>query len=468
MAKRPQRSKRRVVREELAGVDLGDPRRESRARTVADRLAGAPEATLPEAMGDRAALEALYRHLSSDEVTFEALVEQHVRRTAARCAGEQAVYAIHDTTVCTFPGEAERIGLGRVNGQKQGFFAHVSIGVSADGQRIPLGLLGCELFTRDGERPIGAGESGRWRRGVDGVCERVGDARKIIHVADRESDMYELLASMAEAGQRFIVRASQDRAVEVEGEGLKRLFDTARETRQTYELDVPITARRKTGRTGAEVKSFPARDARMARLSFAALSVSLRRPRTRVSKDTPEQLAVNVVHVFELGPPVGERPVEWLLLTSEAIDSPEAIAKVVEGYRTRWTIEEYFKTLKTGCAFESRQLESFKTLSNLLAYSLILAYALLLLRALARTGKDLPADALLSREQLLCLRLMTKRKASQLKTSRQVLDAIAELGVHLRSNGDPGWRVLSRGWKRLLDFEEAYQVMKSSGLVINR
>jgi len=140
----------------------------------------------------------------------------------------------------------------------------------------------------------------------------------------------------------------------------------------------------------------------------------------------------------------------------------------VEGYRTRWTIEEYFKTVKTGCAFESRQLESFKTLTNLLAYSLIIAYALLLMRALARTNSDLAGDALLSDVQLLCLRLMTKRKPARLKTARQVLDAIAELGVHLRSNGDPGWRVLSRGWKRLLEFEAAYHTMKGAGLVINR
>jgi hypothetical protein len=53
MARRSKRSKRRVVREELAGVDLGDPRRDARALAVADRLVGAPEATLPEAMGDR-------------------------------------------------------------------------------------------------------------------------------------------------------------------------------------------------------------------------------------------------------------------------------------------------------------------------------------------------------------------------------------------------------------------------------
>jgi hypothetical protein len=461
------RSKRRVVRGELAGVDLGDPRREARALAIADRLVSAPESTLPEAMGDRAMLEALYRHLSSDDVTFEALLAQHIGRTSGRCAAAVALYALHDTTVCTFPGETHRPGLGKVNGQRQGFFAHVTLAVSADGKRTPLGLLGCELFTRDGERPIGEGESMRWRRGIDGACTRVGDTRKVIHVADREGDMYWLLASMVGAGQRFIVRAKQDRLVEVDGEELKTLFTAAREKRQTYELDVPVTARRKAGRTGAERESFPVRDARVARLSFAALRLTLRRP-IRGANGLPKQIDVNVVHVFELGPPVGERPIEWLLLTSEPIDSDAAIAKVVEGYRTRWTIEEYFKTVKTGCAFESRQLESFKTLSNLLAYSLILAYALLLMRALARTNTNLPADALLSEEQVLCLRLMTKRKAAKLKTAREVLDAIAELGVHLRSNGDPGWRVLSRGWKKLLDFEAAYQAMKDAGLVINR
>lgn len=461
------RSKRRLVRDELKGVKLGDPRREARAVAIGERLVSAPESTLPEAMGDRAMLEALYRHLASDDVTFEALLAQHIDRTAGRCAAQAVLYALHDTTVCTFSGDTHRAGLGRVNGKRQGFYAHTTLAVSADGKRVPLGLLGCELFTRDGERPIGEGESERWRRGIDGASKRVGDARKIIHVADRESDMYWLLVSMMEAGQRFIIRASQDRLVELGGDELKPLFETVRETRPTYEIDVPVTARRKAGRWGDDLRKFPVRDARVARLSFAALPVTLRRPKRGAAK-LADQIRVNVVHVFELGPPLGERPIEWVLLTTEPVDSDAAIAKVVEGYRTRWTIEDYFKTVKTGCAFEARQLESFKTLSNLLAYSLILAYAMLLMRALARTDANLPAGALLSDDQVLCLRLMTKRKAGKLKSARDVLDAIAELGVHLRSNGDPGWRVLSRGWKRLLDFEAAYQAMKGAGLVINR
>jgi hypothetical protein len=295
----------------------------------------------------------------------------------------------------------------------------------------------------------------------------VGSASKLIHVADRESDMYELLTAMVAKGHRFIVRAKQDRAVEIEGEGRSFLFDAARETRPLYSLEVPVS-KRGDKRSGALKDVYPSRDARVADLSFAALKVSLRRPRKPTRPGMPTRLDVNVVHVFEIGKAAGELPIEWLLLTSEPIKTGEQVAAIIEGYRTRWTIEEYFKALKTGCGFEKRQLESFRTLTNLLAYSLVIAYALLLLRALSRTEVEVPADALLSRDQLLCLGLMTTGKPVRVTKAREVLPLIAKLGGHIKNNGDPGWRVLSRGWKRLLDFEAAYQAMKAAGLVINR
>ena len=40
-------------------------------------------------------------------------------------------------------------------------------------------------------------------------------------------------------------------------------------------------------------------------------------------------------------------PVDWLLLTSEPIDTDEQILEVVDIYRARWLIEEYFSALKT-------------------------------------------------------------------------------------------------------------------------
>lgn len=460
-------SRREVVAQELADVDLGDTRRTARGKAIADRMAADPEAGLPVAMKDPAMLEALYRHLSSEGVDFQGILESHLARSGRRVTvAPTDVYVAHDTTACTFSGEAERDGVGSVNGEKQGFFAHVSLAIAADGYRTPLGVLAAEIFTRDGAKDIEGNESARWGRGVAAAAKRAGGSRRLVHVADREGDGYGLLSKLSADGHRFIIRAKENRAVEIEGEGRTYLFDAARETRQTYALEVPI-ARRGGKRHGAERRVHPDREARLANLTIAALAVTLLRPRKGAPPGLPARLPMNAVHVFEVSSPVGEKPIEWLLLTNEPIDTPKQIATVVEGYRTRWTVEEYFKSLKTGCAFEERQLESLRSLTNLLAYSLIIAYAMLLLRSLAHSDIDLPADALASPDQLVCLAVMTKRKPSGLTTARQVLDAIAQLGVHLKSNGLPGWRVLSRGWKRLLEFETAYQAMKAAGLVIN-
>jgi hypothetical protein len=47
--------------------------------------------------------------------------------------------------------------------------------------------------------------------------------------------------------------------------------------------------------------------------------------------------------------------------------------------QARWTVEEFFKALKTGCSFEKRQLESLHTLENALALFIIpMAWGLLL------------------------------------------------------------------------------------------
>jgi hypothetical protein len=220
-------------------------------------------------------------------------------------------------------------------------------------------------------------------------------------------------------------------------------------------MEVPLSARQNKGNAKQD-KAFPARRSRMAQLSFAARSVILRRP-ARIDSSFPAELMVNVVHVLELGPPVGEPPVEWVLLTTEPIGTEQEITFVVDGYRTRWVIEEFFKTTKTGCAFESRQLESFGTLTNLLAYVLVVAYAMLLLRAASRTGQDEPADAILTTKQLKLLRAVTRKLPAE-PTVREALYALAGLGGHLKNNGDPGWRTLSKGWRKLLAYEMGYDL----------
>jgi hypothetical protein len=202
---------------------------------------------------------------------------------------------------------------------------------------------------------------------------------------------------------RFIIRAQHDRPVEI-GDDVVQLFELARKTAPTFVTEVPLSRRRQR----CWPTKRPARLGRIAKLSFAARPVRLCRP-SKYADDLADILEVNAVHVFEPAPPRGQERVEWLLLTSQPIATRADIERVIEGYRTRWVIEEYFKAVKTGCAYESRQLESYHALSNLLAYTFVIAYALLLMRSLARVDRSWPATAIFSETEIEVLRRLNPR-----------------------------------------------------------
>jgi len=332
---------------------------------------------------------------------------------------------------------------------------------------MPLGLLGVERLVRKGlkhsskksDRELLSDlnrESLRWMRGVIAAERQAGSPGQLIHVADREGDMYGLLAQLAVAGQRFIVRSAQPRAVLQEPKSTRSLHDVLRETPTSFTAEAQLSPRHNRGTPSRH----PAREGRTATLSFASATVRLRRPKVH-EPGLPPELTINAVHVFELSPPTGQPPVEWILLTSEPIATRVDIERVVEGYRTRWIVEEYFKAVKTGCAYESRQLESFGALENLLAYTLVVAYALLVMRALARTEQRWPAEAVLSDTEIAVLQQLDKPKLPKGASLREALLAIAALGGHLKNNGDPGWQVLSRGWQRLRDYEAGFKLAKA-------
>jgi hypothetical protein len=258
----------------MEGVALGDERRAKRALLVAERLAESPEASLPSAMGDEAATEALYRHLGAAETTMEAVLAPHVEKTVARVRGEETVYAVSDTTAFVFSGEMEREGLGTINGNDHGFLAHVTLAIAPD--RRPLGVLGAEVWSRPelkGKRELwdrrndSGRESLRWARAMRQARERLGtDAGRLVHVADREGDIYELLAELVREKQRFIIRASQNRLLlplDAKDEG--HLFDAARCSPTTFTLEVPLSARKRSPHAGRR-KTHPARRERIATL----------------------------------------------------------------------------------------------------------------------------------------------------------------------------------------------------------
>ena len=458
-----------AIEDEFGGAEIADWRLRERLVTLGRAMDESPAATVPRATKTTAEREAAYRFLGNPRVTLPGVLAPHVRATVKRCQEAKTVYVVSDTSEFSFTGERGE-SLGRLQGKRRGFLGHFALAVSADGERKPLGVLGIETIVRSEQRKGHRNnhqskkdptrESLRWGRMVKNVSDHLGEV-SAVHVMDSEADIYELLSDLTEQGRRFIIRSGQDRVLD-EGH-LAAVLETAP---TLVEREVRLSRRRAQPNRPptARTRNQP-RQGRIARLLVSSKQVLLTRPKT-TSSAYPATLAVNVVRVCEASPPDDQEPVEWLLLTSEPVTSEQHVAAVVDGYRTRWIIEEYFKALKSGCAYETRQLESIRTLTNLLAVLAVIAWRLLLLRALHRSAPMSPASEVIDPQLLeaLAARLRDIREPRALPPNPSVKDAfagIARLGGYIESNGPPGWQVLWRGYQDLLTWGGGYIQAKS-------
>ncbi len=472
----PSPSISRIV-EDTKSADLGgDPRRTARLEKVVDRLARNPSATLPDMVESDAELEGLYRLVNNSQVTMSALHAAHAAGAASRARQEQLVLAIHDTTPIHCP-HADPASVGFLNTGKPGFYAHYTL-LASEASRLPLGVSYLETIVRtkpptkrkpgQQKRRTTSGsqtrkkknrEFERWFRGIEATQDCL-DGVAVIHVADRESDSYELMAKTTGSKCRFVFRVRiAERNAQLETGEAGPLRELAARTEGALTREVPLSTRKpRTAPNGA--KAHPPRKGRIATLNFSATKVEIRRP-NYLGKEYPGTLALNLVRVWEPEPPADEDPVEWLLYTTEPIDTPEQIARVIDIYRTRWLIEECNKALKSGCKIEEREFETYQAMSVMLAISLPIACEILRLRSAAREAPDSPASTVLNPVQIEILRRFGSRKLPDTPTARDALLAVAAMGGHLRRNGEPGWLVLYRGMSKLLDREKVWRVAVS-------
>ena len=447
-------SKPHSVAAELADAELGDARRSARLGVFVERMVAQPDASFPEMAGSLGALEAIYRFLSNPAVTPEAVLEPHIAGSVARSEGRGDVIVAHDTTYFSFDGE--RVGMGRIHKTDQGFWAHVALAMTPS--REVFGVVGLKYGTRTGPskwakarriKDIAPGEpseSLRWPELAHEADARF-DAQRAIHVMDREADWFELLEQMSMQKRRFVVRMAHDRAVERSGPRVSEILAGARVV-ATREVQL---SERAEGGTAKERATHPGRKPRIATLEMSAATCNV------AGATTGSTLQLNFVHIIEREPPEGCAAVHWTLSTNEPVSTAEEVLRVVDAYRARWTIEEFFKALKTGCAFEKRQLGSYQALLVALAVSLPIAAYLLSLRDMGRHHPDVPAERVLTPAHLAVLIMIARSPIPAKPNARDVMYAIAGLGGHLPRNGDPGWITLGRGLERLL---EAIRVLR--------
>ena len=449
------------ISDEFASLDLGDKRRNARAVGIAERLAEAPARSFPKLVRSEAEREALYRLLNNDAVEFREIVWPHALASAQRGASQGLTRVVHDTTDFVFKGDRE--GMGLVMHKMKGFFGHFALAVSGGEARVPLGVVGIHPFARSSKppkesltlrkrqgraTPRAEKEAHRWETlAVETqTLFANGDA---IHVMDQEADDYYLFAALEQAGLRYVIRGSSERRLQPRrGRKIQEVLDEQRcESFRT----VPLTARPKN-RAEKHRKAHPPREERKARLEIRWVHVDVERPEHSQS-DVPS-LSLWAVQVFEPEPPPGESAIQWTLYTNEPVEDAAAATAVVDHYRARWRIEEYFRALKQGCAVEKRQLCSYDAMVRAIALLAPVAWRLLLLRSLGRDDTPLPAAAIFDEDELAAARILCEHarcyKLPPEPTIREFMFAVAALGGHIRNNGEPGWLVLGRGFDDLL------------------
>ncbi len=380
---------------------------------------------------------------------WEPLLESHVDATLKRAARANAILALHDSTLCQF-------------------IAHTCLGVSADGTREPYGLLGRipvvrlpdEKEAAASPATVYANESHRWIDLVTKVHDRVGPEKHTIHVMDSEGDCFDLLSHIVLLGDDVVVRLCYDRKLDETGVAL-RLSNIVEGATVRLQRSVKLSARpAPTGVKEAASKRHAGRDERTATMELRTVTATLLRPKDAASLDP--FLTCHIVHLVEVDPPAGAEPVTWMLAKPLPIETTADVELVVDIYRSRLLIEEWFKALKSGCAYEARQLEALSALMIAFALFAPIATRLLAIRWNGRNNPDRPATDLLTSTELMLLRKVTNKRGKPLYSSLTVAQAMvakAKLGGFLPQNKTPGWQSLGRGFQELQRMVGVYDML---------
>ncbi|MFC5568415.1 IS4 family transposase [Rubellimicrobium aerolatum] len=176
-----------------------------------------------------------------------------------------------------------------------------------------------------------------------------------------------------------------------------------------------------------------------------------------------ERLRLQIIHARETDPPADRPPLFWKLITNLNVATHDDAVRMLDWYARRWSIETFFKTLKTGCRIEEVRLTTADRLANYIALCCVLAWRIHWMTMLRRGHPEAPPGAVFTDLELEFLeRLMPTTKAGAARSLDPYMIRVARLGGYLaRSRGPPpGATVMWRGFGRLADLVEGYAAGK--------
>ena len=189
---------------------------------------------------------------------------------------------------------------------------------------------------------------------------------------------------------------------------------------------------------------------RMAVLSIGSFKARLYRPAMRNKKyfRTPNPVDVNIVVIRETEPPAGCKALCWVLLTSLPVDTDEQLAYVGRCYELRWSVEEFFRLLKSGYRILYSRLDNAQKIAKNLVIITIAAMSVIHLKR----QLGLPSKGCLPKEQYDRVRAaLVEPENQEIDLDLRLLAFIAKNGGWLGRRRDPiGPTILMRGMLHLL------------------
>jgi hypothetical protein len=372
------------------------------------------------------------RLLRNPSVTVDSIIAGWSEETAPAVAGRH-VLAIQDSSDINFrTNDAYTRGLGAIGkGVGRGIILHPMIAVDAASQDC-LGLVGGALWSREegvqakpvkrsagknenavgkgrkrkrklrSWRPLAEKESRHWVETAQKAKTVLSEAAMVTMVADREADLYQMWALVPDANVHVLGRAYQDRNLLGGG------------TLNTAAANWPVLGARRI-----TIRERDNRPERVADLDVRAGSITLPRPRAVPKAGVPDQVKLTLIELTEPNPPQGAEPVVWRLLTTHTVTDAAMAWRIVDWYRARWIIEQYFRTLKKqGLQIEDSQVETADRLLKLVAIAARAAVITMQLTQARSGNSTLEAALVFSPAEIATLEALDKSYANPNKLAR--------------------------------------------------
>jgi hypothetical protein len=447
---------------------LKNAARTRRLVQVGAACARGAQGTMTSIFSRPAELKAASRLFDRDEVTHEAILAPHCRRTRQALRQPGRFLLLEDTTELAYTGHLATEGLGRIGGARddqgpRGLFLHTSLAV----QLLPgpgpdvvveriVGLAHQVVWART--KPPSKDEHGRRSSPKVRLSQEDRESRRWsavtdhleppppgttwVVVQDREGDIYESIIKCINKKVSFVIRANRDR---VTADGAAHLFDA-------------VAAAPALGQVAVELPRRADRPQRTATLTLRALRQGFQAPYRPGGR--PAAFEVTVLEAREVDPPEGMAPVYWVLVTDCVVTGVTAGAETLNIYACRELIEEFHRVMKTGLGVEKSCLTTARRLE---ALSGLLSVVATFLLDLSRRGRVTPETPLEPSDRDEVMREVLEGHLGPPRSGAWTVDAflraVACLGGFPGWNRkrQPGWITIWRGWQRLMNMVQGVE-----------